>query len=250
MSAQPVEGGKQQDAAVDADGSGAFAANDKDIISPYCFGRCNNGHLAIPPVIEGVGPGENLGGQLSATLRVTTSQPVTSAWANIQRPDYHFPRTVTALADTLQVKMQCNGNHCQGDYRNFNVNDDYVLTFYAQNAEGSISQPLTLKLNQTGIPRSAEKRQADAIYEASTGILTLKDVLYAGQHYYVELRDQGGYQFAVSQLYGLSEAAAVNPAQFDGSRVTIPKVFADANYAVTLKAVGDKFALEGVRPVP
>ncbi len=244
MSSQLVGDKQLQDAQLDADGSGAFAANDKDLISTYCFGTCQNGHLAVAPVIEGVAPSEDLAGKLTANLRITTSKPVVNAWVNIQRPDFHYPKMVVAQTNNLQVKLNCSGTHCQGDYQNFNLNDDYVLTYYAQDAEGAISQPITLKLNQSGIAASNAKKAATAVFEPSTGILTLKDVSAGGQHFYAELKDQGGFQFALQNVYQLTEALTDTPASFNGSKVTVPSVFAFGGYyTVELVSNGATFAV-------
>lgn len=100
---------------------------------------------------------------------------------------------------------------------------------------------------QSGLVNNLEKKQANAVYEESTGVLTIKDVSVAGQHYYVELIDQEEYQFAIQHLQLLSESASDTPASVAGNKVRIPEVFAFGNYyTVELLSKGNTFGLSKV----
>ncbi len=249
MSSELVDRGKTQNAMLDADGSGDFTASDYSVIGNYCYGDCIP-HASVSVVIDSVSPLDNLHGQLSNTLTVKASKVIDKAWVSIQRPDYHFPSNGTAIASLLNVPLTCSSsNTCQGQYNNFNINDDYQVTFYVVDKDGNDAVPYTLNLNQNGIERSNDKKNALAVYEPSTGILTLKDVTAGSQHYYVELKDQGGYKFALQNLYPLNEATTTTPANFDGKKVTIPSVFAFGGYfVVDLVSNGSTFAVTRADP--
>lgn len=250
MSSELVaSGGKTQKAMLDADGSGGETTEeDYKAVGSYCYGDCK-AHASVMPVIESISPLENLNGSLSSLLKVRASKPIAKAWVNIQRPDYRFPADGTALASILQINLTCNDSpSCEGHYNNFNLNDDYFITFYVQDKDNNIATPHTLKLFQNGLPQSNEKKNPNAVYEISTGVLTIKDVLVNGLHFYAELQNQSttGFQFTLNHFYGLNPAGNSASAVFDGDVLTMPRVFADGtHYQVTLKLQAGQFILIG-----
>ena len=243
MSSELVDRGKTQRAILDADGSGDDTTEaDYAVVGNYCYGNCTP-HASVPVVIESVSPLNNLNGSLSRTLKVRASKDIAKAWVSIQRPDYHFPTDGTAINTLLTVNLTCDGsNTCQTNYNNFNLNDNYQVTFNVIDKDGNTAVPYTATLYQSGISASNEKKAAPAIYEPTTGVLTLKDVLAGDQHYYVELKDQGGYKFALQNIFQLTEAATDAPARFDGHKVSISSVYAfGQRYDVNLESNGATF---------
>lgn len=250
VSRYAVGGGKRQKATLDANASGSESARDYDVISEYCFGLCN--HVAsAAPIIDSVSSQSNLQGQLSSsfTLEATVNNKISRAWATVQRPDLddYLPTDGSAITQLPQIELQCKGSVCEGEYDNFNIDDSYTFTFYLEDDQGSISQPRSLEIVQNG--RTTQERNAKAVYEPVTGLLTLKDVQVAGQHYYVELKDEGDFKFGLSYLQPLTAAIQKNPSVFDGRVVVIPSVLAfDKFYSVDLKMVGSLFNVDNVKP--
>ena len=153
----------RQDAQVDADGSGDFNEVDADIIGKKCYGSCKYpDDLAVAPVITGMGPDTDLGGQRNRHLSVQADKVVTKAWVNIQRPDYHYSGNRTALTSFLRVDLSCQGDTCGGDYANFNLNGEYNATFYVQSGE-DLATPRTLSLQQSGFNATLNSRKKDAL---------------------------------------------------------------------------------------
>ena len=249
MSSELVDRGRTQKAMLDANGSGDDTTEaDYTAIGNYCYGNCTS-HASVPIAIESVSPLDNLNDSFTSTLKVRGSKDIAKAWVSIQRPDYHFPTDGTAINTLLTVNLNCDGrNTCQANYNNFNLNDNYQVTFNVIDKDGNTAVPYTATLYQSGIPASNEKKAAPAIYESTTGVLTLKDVIVDGKHYYVELQDQGGYRFSVGNLYQLTEAANEAPASFDGSKVTIPSLYTLGQYyVVDLLLNGSVFTVSNTR---
>ena len=242
MSGELVAMGKTQKAMLDADGSGGeTTAEDYTTVGNYCYGNCDP-HASVDIVIESVSPLEELNGQLSTQLTVRASKPVKQAWVTIQRPDYHFPTDGTAISSLLTVALNCTDKVCEGEYANFNLNDHYAVSFYVQDFDDNTALPYTLNLYQKGLTDSVNKKQANATYEPSTGVLALKDVEFQGGHYYVELIDTGERHFAIQHLQVLSGPSTDHPATYDGSQVIVPNLFTEGgSHTLTLVPEGDVF---------
>lgn len=252
MSSELVDRGKTQKAMLDADGSGDDTTDaDYTAIGNYCYGNCTP-HASVPVVIESVSPLDNLNGSFSRVLKVRASKDIAKAWVSIQRPDYHFPTDGTAITAMLLVNLNCQGgNTCEATYNNFNLNDNYQVTFYVQDKDNNSAMPYTATLFQSGIAASNAKKAASAVYEPSTGILTLKDVQVGAQHYYVEMHDQGGYRFKLQHFFALMEGANPEPASFDGSKLIIPNVYAEGGYyAVQMLMNGAEFVVANTKALP
>lgn len=74
----------------------------------------------------------------------------------------------------------------------------------------------------------------EAIYEGS-GLLTLKNVDVGGQHYYVELQNQGfgaSFEFALGHIQPLDHAASIYQTVYNigKSELSIPHVYAGGQY--------------------
>ena len=250
MSSERVEAGRTQKAQLDTDGSGSATENDYRVLGSYCYGDCNT-HASVNIVIESVAPTRQLGGQLSSVLRVRASKPIVRGWVTIQRPDYPFPTDGTAISSILRMDLDCVDNSCQGTYNNFNLNDNYQVSFFVEDYDGNTAIPYTLELEQQGISDSSTKKRADAVFEASTGVLMIKDVTIDEQHYYVELIKESDGLFSVGPLYLLYESVISAPAFFDGLRVVIPSVYFEGSYySVKLLKQGNRFSLESAVTVP
>lgn len=197
--ARNIIDGSPQKAVLDSNGDGVESSQDYDAVKDYCFGQCNK-LAGLAPEIISLSPTEDLNAQLEVilTVKVIASNPLTNAWVTIQRPDYIFPKA-TAINGLPQVDLSCMGDTCQGVYDNFNVNGIYRLSFYVEDSTGEVSLPRTIELKQTGADTLASN--ADIIYQPRNGLLSIQDVDVAGLHFWVELRDQGDFNFILTDFY-------------------------------------------------
>ena len=247
MSSQPVGNGKTQKAVLDTNADRTETKADYQAISRYCYGLCN-AKASLPPEIISIGLPDPLAGELSTTLRLTadTSNSIEKGWVTIKRPDYNFPTDESAISSFPQIELNCQSNTCEGVYNNFNLNGEYLLTFYVEDDKGEVSLPQSIKIQQTS--RDEQEWTAPAVFEFETGLLTLKDVAVEGQHYYVELKEQtpGHYDFSLQYVQPLTNSTQSSHAVFDGQRVKVPSVFALGNYYALdlLPADNDVFALD------
>lgn len=82
----------------------------------------------------------------------------------------------------------------------------------------------------------------EASYDFGSGLLTIKNVDVGGQHYYVELQNQGfgsSFAFALGHVQPLDHASNTNQSVYNGvtSELNIPHVFAGGNqyFSVNMK---------------
>ena len=93
----------------------------------------------------------------------------------------------------------------------------------------------------TPAPEPSPEQQAVSVFDDKKGLLVIKEVNAAGLVYYVELQDQGEFQFLLTKVTGLSDSVHKTPASysFESLLVDIPSVFAFGKlYTVQMKNNG------------
>jgi len=90
-----------------------------------------------------------------------------------------------------------------------------------------------------------------ASYNDTTGLVTIFDLLAYGQHYKIELQDQGDFIFGVSSIEELESPIIDSPATYDEQplKLIIPNLQAfGVSFSVTLVNTGDfLFAVESIQ---
>ena len=214
---------RAQKAVLDANGDGIESAQDYETIKDYCFGECIK-LAGLAPVILSLAPAEDLNGQMEVMLsvKVRVTSPLSKAWITIQRPDYKYPKD-TAISGLPRLELSCAGDTCEGIYDNFNVNGTYRLNFYVEDNTGEVSLPRTLELKQTRVDTLAST--AGIIYQERNGLLSIQDVDVGGDHYWVELKDKGGYNLALKDALPLPESVSAQPATFLNGILRLPRLY-------------------------
>ena len=245
MSSQLVNG-TLQSAQLDTTGDGNFSAEDYAELGEYCLGKCTT-YAASAPRILNTTSSTTLQGETSLNLQmqIQSLDNMLNAWATIVRPDYRHPDSNEPISDLPRIQFSCDNNgFCTGQYDQFNVTGDYNISFYAQDQEFQLVAPQNITIKQT--------RSNTTVYDSAFGILTLNDVQVLGQHYRVELLDQGNFNFSVAfdTILPLTESVSIFPANYDDQNqvLSIPRVSASGvDFTVIMSHQGDfVFQLDSV----
>lgn len=103
------------------------------------------------------------------------------------------------------------------------------------------TSPYSVTLLKHVAPTLTPKQQAVSVFNDDAGVLIIKEIKVSGLTYYAELKDQGGFQFVLTNATKLSEPKYATPANYNPETlfVNIPSVFAFGQlYTVQLKNNG------------
>ena len=250
MASQQIEG-RPQNAQLDSDGDGRLTGVDENLAEGHCLGNCTQ-TAANPPSILTVTPATQLNGtmQLELSMEVNSLEPVLSAWAILQRPDFAHPDSDEPVSDLVEVPLLCDAsNRCQGLYDRFDVAGEYLLTFYAQDQSYQLSLPATSVITQTQGATSCAISPCPApnaiVFDPALAAnhLIVPDVREEGSSYRYVFDYLGDIRFRIKQRQILPAPVSTEPAIYDGVltlRMDLPRVyFAGSYYRATLVNRGE-----------
>ena len=251
-------GTEAQNAQIDTDGNGLFDQKDLQNLGDYCFGECNQTANLAPSILPLVIDRQILSGENTKDFSIEVSHlnPLSQAWALIQRPDditidSNQPLNFEKISLTCKSKETAK-SICQGQYNQFDLKGEYRINFYAMDKNKDASFPETLIIEQ-----SIGKLVAPAQYDEQLAVVYLRDVMVDGKHKQFALKQQGNtfVSFAVNDAVKQYSPAAT----FDATtgKLTIPHALVfGQEYQGVFRSVGESnfsldsasFLLESARP--
>lgn len=251
---------QRQNAQLDADGNGVFDKNDYSVLAGYCLGSCLQLASDEPQLIP-VTSSTTLVGETNYALatQVSSLAPISRAWAIINRPDSNHTDLNQPVSNLPEVELQCTeqsgGQYlCQGEYREFDVNGVYSITFHARDQQARTSVPqAVIAVEQTA--GSLQSQNSVSTYNDLSRTLQINDVQYGSKHYQAELTHPAGdFTFSIKAVQELNAQSVQQPEQLnpDSLELTLNKVSAFGRfYKVVLKHLGNfVFQLRTAEEVP
>jgi hypothetical protein len=141
--------GKKQVAELDDDGDGVSTTSDGQL-AKLCHIGPGFSLGSDPPIIQTACPNRTLTSGNSATIwvkDVTTTGTIRKVWAVVVPPDYQPGSSATPGVDfpSFQLKRLASGRY-QAVYSGFTTSGQYLVTVFAKDTEGNVSQPKIIKV--------------------------------------------------------------------------------------------------------